>query len=159
MTSTAKATPETSRETTTQDLVEEEKGMTTTAKNSPSNRDGQTVINDEVIGAIANTAAREIDGVANLGEGSVRRLLAETLGSAERRTRGVGVVSGRREAIIDLEINVYYGYSIPDIVEQVRENVWTRISDLCGLTVKETNIVVRGIEFAYGHPSRFGRVE
>ena len=120
---------------------------------------GQTTIDDQVIGAIANTAAREVEGVTSLGTSSVRRLLAERLGGAERRARGVGVVSGRREASVDIELNVYYGYSIPDIVNQVRENVSARISDLCGLTTKEINIIVIGIEFAYGDPSRFGRVE
>ena len=120
---------------------------------------GQTTIDDQVIGAIANTAAREVEGVASLGTSSVRRLLAERLGGAERRARGVGVVSGRREASVDIELNVYYGYSIPDIVNQVRENVSARISDLCGLTTKEINITVIGIEFADGDPSRFGRVE
>ena len=120
---------------------------------------GQTTIDDQVIGAIANTAAREVEGVTSLGTSSVRRLLAERLGGAERRARGVGVVSGRREAIVDIELNVYYGYSIPDIVNQVRENVSARISDLCGLTTKEINITVIGIEFAYSHSSPFGRVE
>ncbi len=120
---------------------------------------GQTIIDDQVIASIANTAAREIEGVSSLGSGSVRRILSERLGGGERRARGVGVVSGRREAIVDMELNVYYGYSIPDIVSQVRENVSSRISDMCGLTTKEINITVGGIDFAYGHPSRFGRVE
>ena len=120
---------------------------------------GQTVIDDQVIGSIANTAAQEVEGVSSLGSGSVRRILSERLGAGERRARGVAVVAGRREAIVDIELNVYYGFSIPDIVSQVRENVSGRISDMCGLTTKEINITVIGIEFAYGHSSRFGRVE
>ena len=120
---------------------------------------GQTIIDDQVIGAIANTAAREVEGVSSLGSGSVRRVLSERLGGSERRARGIGVVSGRREAIIDIELNVHYGYSIPDVVSQVRQNVSLRISDMCGLTTKEINVAVNGIDFAYGHPSRFGLVE
>ncbi len=119
---------------------------------------GETVIDDQVIGAIAGTAAQEIEGVASLGTSSVRRAIAERLGG-ERRSRGVGVVAGHREAILDLEINVIYGASIPDVVNQVRENVAGRVLDMCGLVTKEININVVGIEFAYGHPSRFGRVE
>lgn len=123
---------------------------------------GQTVIEDQVIGAIASTAAQEIEGVASLGSGSVRRIFAERFGSAERRARGVGVVSGRREAIMDLDIRVYYGYSIPNIVEQIRHNVSTRIHEMCGLETKEINVTVSGIEFVYGSgssPSRFAQVE
>ena len=120
---------------------------------------GQTIIDDQVIGAIANTAAREVEGVSSLGSGSVRRILSERLGSSEQRARGIGVVSGRREAIIDIELNVFYGHSIPDVVSQVRENVSLRISDMCGLTTKEINVAVSGIDFTHGDPSRFGRVE
>ena len=120
---------------------------------------GQTIIDDQVIGVIANTAAGEVEGVSSLGLGSVRRMLAERLGGSERRARGVGVVAGRREAIIDIELNVFYGYSIPDVVSHVRENVYLRILEMCGLTTKEINIAVNGIEFAHGNPSRFGQVE
>ena len=120
---------------------------------------GQTIIDDQVIGVIANTAAEEVEGVSSLGLGSVRRMLAERLGGSERRARGVGVVAGRREAIIDIELNVFYGYSIPDVVSHVRENVYLRILEMCGLTTKEINIAVNGIEFAHGNPSRFGQVE
>ena len=120
---------------------------------------GQTIIDDQVIGVIANTAAEEVEGVSSLGLGSVRRMLAERLGGSERRARGVGVVAGRREAIIDIELNVFYGYSIPDVASQVRENVYLRISDMCGLTTKEINIAVNGIDFTNGDTSRFGRVE
>ena len=123
---------------------------------------GSVVIDDQVIGAIASTAAQEIEGVASLGEGSVRRIFSERLGGAERRARGVDVVSGRREAIVDIDVKVYYGYSIPDIVQQIRVNIASRIQEMCGLTVKQVNITVSGIEFVYGSgstPSRFALVE
>ena len=120
---------------------------------------GQTVIDDGVVGAIVGTAAQEIEGVASLGSSSVRRMIAERLGGAERRARGVGVVAGQREAIVDLEINVFYGSSIPDVTSEVRNNVYSRVLDLCGLVTKEINITVAGIEFVYGHPSPFARVE
>ena len=120
---------------------------------------GQMVIDDQVIGAIAGTAAQEIEGVASLGTSSVRRAIAERLGSVERRARGVEVVAGQREAILDIDINVSYGRSIPDLVNEVRENVARRVLEMCGLVAKEININVVGIDFAYGHPSRLGRVE
>ena len=120
---------------------------------------GQMVIDDQVIGAIAGTAAQEVEGVSSLGTSSVRRAIAERLGSVERRARGVEVVAGQREAILDIEINVSYGRSIPDLVNEVRENVARRVLEMCGLVAKEINVNVVGIDFAYGHPSRLGRVE
>ena len=119
---------------------------------------GQTTISDQVIEAIAGTAALEIEGVTSLGSNSVRRLIAERLGGAQRRARGVGVVSGQREAIVDIEIKVAYGFSIPAIAQQVRESVSLRVLDICGLVTKEINITVTAVEFAYSHSSPFARV-
>ena len=89
----------------------------------------------------------------------MRRIISERLGGAERRSRGVAVVAGRREAIIDLDLAVYYGFSIPTIVNQVRENVSARISEMCGLVTKEINININSIEFDYDNVGAFSRVE
>ena len=117
---------------------------------------GETEINDEVIGAIAGVAAREIEGVSSLGTSSIRRAIQERVGSSERRGRGVGVEAGRREAILDIELQVIYGFSIPETVVKVRQNVAHKVLELCGLVAKEININVVGIEFPDRMP---GRVE
>jgi uncharacterized alkaline shock family protein YloU len=115
---------------------------------------GETDINDEVIGAIAGIACREIEGVSSLGTSSIRRSISERLGSAEQRARGVAVEAGRREAILDVDLRVIYGYSIPEIVVQVRQNVARRVLEMAGLVTKEININVIGIEFLDRTPSR-----
>jgi len=120
---------------------------------------GQTTIDDQVIGAIARTAAQEIPGVAQLGTSSVRRRVFEQLGRADRQSRGVGVVAGQREAIVELDLHVYYGYSIPEIVNQVRESVSTRIQEMCGLATREINVTISGIEFSQDDAGRFRLVE
>ena len=117
---------------------------------------GETEIDDEVIGAVAGVATREIEGVSSLGTSSIRRTIAERVGGAEQRARGVAVEAGRREAILDIELRVVYGYSIPETVVKVRQNVARRVLELCGLVSKEININVVGIEFPDRMP---GRVE
>ena len=117
---------------------------------------GETAIDDEVIGAIAGVAAREIEGVASLGTSSIRRSVAERVGGREQRARGVGVEAGRREAILDIDVRVIFGHSIPETVVKVRQNVANRVLEMCGLVTKEININVVGIEF----PEKgLGRVE
>lgn len=117
---------------------------------------GETAIDDEVIGAIAGVAAREIEGVASLGTSSIRRSVAERVGGREQRARGVGVEAGRREAILDIDVRVTFGHSIPETVVKVRQNVANRVLEMCGLVTKEININVVGIEF----PEKgLGRVE
>ena len=117
---------------------------------------GETDIDDEVIAAVAGVAAREIEGVASLGASSIRSTISERVGGREQRARGVGVEAGRREAILDIDLQVVYGFSIPETVVKVRHNVAHRVLELCGLVTKEINIDVVGIEF----PERMlGRVE
>ena len=117
---------------------------------------GETSIEDNVIGAIAGVAVKEVDGVSTLGKQSLRRAIAEKVGGAEKRARGVGVEAGRREAILDLEMTILYGYSIPEMVIKVRTVVAQRVLELLGLVTKEINIKVVGLDF----PDRVqGRVE
>jgi uncharacterized alkaline shock family protein YloU len=117
---------------------------------------GETEIVDDVIGAIAGVAAREIEGVSSLGTSSIRRTIAERVGGAELKARGVKVEAGRREAILDIDLRIVYGHGIPEIVVKVRENVARRILELCGLVAKEINVNVAGIDF----PERMlGRVQ
>ena len=108
---------------------------------------GDTHIDDQVLGAIASVAAMEIEGVAGLGESSIRRSVAEVVGAAQSKTRGVTVEAGKKEAIVDLRVNIRYGYSIPKIVEQVRQRVSERLDSMAGLMAKEINISIVGIEF------------
>lgn len=115
---------------------------------------GATNIRPEVIASIAGRAAESVPGVVSLGTPSLRRVVRERLGGAERKARGVNVEAGRREAILDINLRVIYGYSIPQIVVQVREMVADGLLRLCGLEAKEINIRVTSIEFPDRMPSR-----
>jgi uncharacterized alkaline shock family protein YloU len=117
---------------------------------------GSTNISEEVIGAVANQAASEVEGVAKVGTSSLKRVLSERIGSAKRKTRGVGVEAGRKEAILDISVRLFYGYSIPQTVIHIRRIVADRLLKYCGLVAKEVNIKVVGLEF----PERLsGRVQ
>jgi uncharacterized alkaline shock family protein YloU len=108
---------------------------------------GETTIEDEVIGSIAGIAAKEVEGVSALGTRSLRRLIEERVGGRESNARGVAVEAGQREAILDLDMRVHYGYSIPETVISVRQIVAHRVLEMAGLITKEVNINVVGIDF------------
>jgi len=115
---------------------------------------GETSIDDDVVGAIAGLAAKEVEGVSEIGGRSLRRSMAERVGGAEQRARGVDVEAGRKEAILDFEMRVVYGFSIPEIVIKVRQVVAQRVLELLGLVTKEINIRVVGIDFPDRMPGR-----
>jgi len=109
---------------------------------------GETVIEDEVVATIAGQAIKDIPGVGGLGKSTVRRILAEHLGRATGKSRGVEVEVGEQEAIIELALIVVYGYNIPQIVTAVRKEVAARLFEIAGLVAKEINIHVVGINFS-----------
>jgi len=118
---------------------------------------GETIIGDEVVASIAGMAAREVEGVASLGKSAVRRALTEHLGRTEEKARmGVEVEVGKREAIVDLQLGIVYGYNIPNVITEVRKKVATRLLEITGLVAKEINVRVVNIEFPEKKPEKVG---
>lgn len=115
---------------------------------------GETDIENEVIAQIVGVAAREVEGIASLGTSSIRRSIVEAVGAAEGRARGVGVEAGKKEAILDITVNVVYGFSIPNIIIELRKTVANRLLEMVGLIAKEINVDVVGIEFPDRMPGR-----
>jgi uncharacterized alkaline shock family protein YloU len=114
---------------------------------------GDTIIGDEVVASIAGMAAQEIPGVGSLGKSAVRRAISGAFADASAKARtGVAVEVGKRECIVDLQINVLYGYSIPNIINEVRKKVAARLLEFTGLIAKEININVVGIEVGISKP-------
>ncbi len=109
--------------------------------------EGATIIEDEVIASLAGKAAGEVEGVVALGKSSIRRLLAERLGGAEEKARGVEVVVGGSEVIADLTLSLKYGYNIPKTVDEVRRKVAASLLEIAGLDAKEINVHVSHVEF------------
>lgn len=108
---------------------------------------GETTLEDDVVASIVGLAAKEVEGVASLGKSSVRRALTERLGGAEGKARmGVEVEVGKREAIVDLQLGVIYGFNIPNIVNEVRKKVASRLTEITGLVAKEINVRVVNVQ-------------
>ena len=116
---------------------------------------GESIIEDEVVASIAGTAAKEVEDVANLGKSSVRRLVAGAVGGVGGKAmQGVSVEVGHKEAIVDLQLDVIYGFNIPNIVAGVRKKVASRLLEITGLTAKEINVRIVSIEIPEKKPAR-----
>ena len=110
---------------------------------------GQTSIADGVVTKVAGLAAGEVAGVHELGGSAARAMGAMTqkVGLTDARTQGVSVEVGEREAAVDLTIVVDYGESIPQVAEEVRQQIVKRVEGITGLTVVEVNISVDDLYF------------
>jgi len=116
---------------------------------------GESIIEDEVVASLAGIAAKEVEGVANLGKSSVRRLVAGAIGGVGGKARqGVSVEVGHKEAIVVLQLDVIYGFNIPKIAAEVRKKVASRLLEITGLIAKEINVRIVNIEIHENKPAR-----
>jgi len=115
---------------------------------------GETIIDDSVVASVAGLAASEIKGVAHLGKSAVQRMVAGVVtGTKGKARQGVSVEVGHKEAIVDLQLDVIYGFNIPTIVTEVRKKVAARLLEITGLIAKEINVRVVNIEFPEKEPA------
>lgn len=108
----------------------------TSAKPSASER-GKTYIADEVVSIIARIAAEEVDGVYQLGDSSLRGVMSR-LG----RKSGIESEVGLKEAAIDVDVVVEYGFPITKVSSDLRRQVIENVEYMTGRKVVEVNINV-----------------
>jgi uncharacterized alkaline shock family protein YloU len=97
---------------------------------------GKTTIADDVVSIIARIAAEQVEGIHQLGESSFRGMLG--LG----RHRGIESEVGFKEAAVDIEVIVEYGYPIKEVASQIRAAVIEGVEYMTGRKVVEVNVNV-----------------
>lgn len=98
---------------------------------------GKTFISDEVISVIARLAAEQVEGIHKLGDSNMRAMLSR-LG----RHHGVASEVGLKEAAIDIDVVIEFGYPIRDVAEQLREAIIVSVEQMTGRRVVEVNVNV-----------------
>ena len=61
-------------------------------------------------------------------------------------SKGVKVDVLDNVACVDLNLNLEYGYNIPEICQTVQEKVKTAIENMTGLQVSDVNISIASVE-------------
>ena len=101
---------------------------------------GSVKVADEVIAIIAGLAASEVSGVASMA-GNTTRELIEKIG-VRSLSKGVKLTVGESQASVTINVNIAYGYNVPETCSEVQEKVKTAIETMTGLEVTEVNINV-----------------
>lgn len=112
---------------------------------------GTTQIADLVVVKLASIATKEMPGVYTLGKGLARAIAgirSRIPGSTTDTTKGISVEVGERQAAVDIDIVVEYGFNLVEVTEAVRANVIERIEGMTGLEVVEVNITVDDLHLA-----------
>lgn len=104
---------------------------------------GEVRIADEVVAIIAGLAATEVEGVASM-VGNITNELVGRLGM-KNLAKGVKVQISQDVVVVDMAINMEYGYHIPKTSEQVQDKVKSAIENMTGLKVAEVNVRIAGV--------------
>lgn len=104
---------------------------------------GEIQIADEVVAIIAGLAATEVEGVASMA-GNVTNELVAKLGM-RNLAKGVKVDINPESVVVDMALNMEYGFNIPKTSEEVQERVKNAIENMTGLHVAEVNIRIAGV--------------
>lgn len=104
---------------------------------------GEVQIADEVVAVIAGLAATEVKGVSATS-GNVTNEIAGKLGK-KNLSKGVKVTVNEDTVTVDMALTLEYGYGIREIASQVQEKVKNAIENMTGLTVRDVNIRIAGV--------------
>lgn len=104
---------------------------------------GEVQIADEVVAIIAGLAATEVEGVASMA-GNITNELVGKLGM-KNLAKGVKVEISPEAVVVDMAVNMEYGYNIPKTSETVQERVKSAIENMTGLHVAEVNVRIAGV--------------
>lgn len=107
---------------------------------------GQVQITDEVVAIIAGLAATEVEGVSSMA-GNITNELVSKLGM-KNLSKGVRISMMDKTVLVDLTLNLMYGYSVPDVAMKVQDRVSTAIENMTGLSVAQVDVRVADISIS-----------
>ncbi len=106
---------------------------------------GKVEIAPEVIEVIAGIAASEVEGVAQM-RGNFAAGVVEKLGK-KLHNKGVKVELTEEGIKVDVYCVLNFGVSIPQVAQQIQDNIRQTLINMTALVAEEVNIHVVGIQF------------
>lgn len=115
------------------------------SKNEAKGNKGKVTCNKNILLSIINLATKEIAGVSslcdNFGSG-IKKFFSNNY------TNGVKIEYTNNGIVIDVFINILYGYSVPDISYKVQENIKNGISSMLDVKISSINVHVQNVDFS-----------
>ncbi len=99
---------------------------------------------DEVVSIIAGLAATEVDGVASMAGNITNEIVAKT--GVKNLAKGVRVEVMDGIVTVDLNLNIKYGFAIPEVSANVQDRVRTVVETMTGLEVATINVRIASVD-------------
>lgn len=107
---------------------------------------GEIRVADEVVTIIAGLAATEVEGVSSMSGNITNEIVAKT--GIKNLSKGVRVDVMDGIVTVDLNLNIKYGYKIPEVSGNVQDRVRTAIETMTGLEVGTINVRIASVDMA-----------
>lgn len=104
---------------------------------------GEVKIADDVVAIVAGIAATEVEGVASMAGNITKEIIAKL--GMKNLSKGVKVIVEEGKVVVELSLNIKYGYSVPEVSANVQDKVKAAIENMTGLKVAEVNVSIAGI--------------
>ena len=105
---------------------------------------GEIRVADDVVSIIAGLAATEVEGVGSMAGNITNEIVAKT--GIKNLSKGVRVDVMDGIVTVDLNLNIKYGYAIPEVSGNVQDRVRTAIETMTGLTVGTINVRIASVD-------------
>lgn len=107
-------------------------------------RIGVIRVADDVVCIIAGLAATEVEGVGSMAGNITNEIVAKT--GIKNLSKGVRVDVMDGIVTVDLNLNIKYGYSIPEVSGNVQDRVRSVIETMTGLEVGTINVRIASVD-------------
>lgn len=113
-------------------------------KGHMNTKNGDIIIENEVIAKYAGLSAIECFGIVGMAAVSMKDGLVKLL-KGDSITKGIHVLVEDNRLTIDFHIIVAYGISISAVTENLMQTVQYKVEEFTGMEVARINIFVEGV--------------
>ena len=99
---------------------------------------------DDVVSIIAGLAATEVEGVASMAGNITNEIVAKT--GIKNLAKGIRVEVLDGIVTVDVNLNIRYGYAIPEVSGNVQDRVRTAIETMTGLEGGTINVRIASVD-------------
>ncbi len=135
--------PESQRKGAANKTAKNKNNKKTNYRIEQNQENGTLLIADEVIASIAGIAATEVEGVIRLN-GNITNEIVSKIGM-NVLSKGVRIAIEDTKVKIELNCELKYGCSIPEVSKSVQERVKQSVENMTGLEVVQVNVYVAAV--------------
>lgn len=107
---------------------------------------GYIKIHENVITTIVRKIASETEGVSRISGSSLVDNIAEIVGSKRIQDRAISIQMGDSCVAVSVSVNLFFGYKLPDVANELQGAIQEEIGKLTGLQVSKVDVIIREID-------------